>query len=227
VSPRAPRRGMPITRRRSPGPPSWGPGPPRVSQTSWCARLHSVQGVQDRRVPHPRRCTQDFDLRGPPNATASHMEDRTSNSDDHAARKDWQDVGTISARPRTISTTAATPNAMPHSVLSTVSDHCTPRFGGKRRLPRPHSCAPPLLVTIKGGDGPPLDGTMLQTRSIITYAPASLFATFNPSSSRDLGAFLPLSPRLYPLLQALRVQDNTVPSHTPFAGRTAPRPEPG
>jgi len=110
---------------------------------------------------------------------------------------------------------------MPHSVLSTVSDHCTPRFGGKRRLPRPHSCAPPLLVTIKGGDGPPLDGTMLQTRSIITYAPASLFATFNPSSSRDLGAFLPLSPRLYPLLQALRVQDNTVPSHTPFAGRTA------
>jgi len=32
--------------------------------------------------------------------------------------------------------------------------------------------------------------------------------------------------RLYPLLQALRVQDSTVPSHTPFAGRTAPRPEP-
>ena len=64
-------------------------------------------------MPHPRWCTQDFDLRGPPNATASHMEDRTSNSDDHAARKDWQDAGTISARPRTISTTAATPNAMP------------------------------------------------------------------------------------------------------------------
>ena len=66
-----------------------------------------------------------------------------------------------------------------------------------------------------------------RTWSIITYAPASLFATLNPSSSRDLGAFLPLSPRLYPLLQALRVQDNTVPSHTPFAGHTAPRPEPG
>ena len=31
-----------------------------------------------------------------------------------------------------------------------------------------------------------------------------------------MGAFLPLSPRLYPLLQALQVQDNTVPSHTPF-----------
>ena len=47
------------------------------------------------------------------------------------------------------------------------------------------------------------------------------------TSSRDLGAFFPLLPRLYPLLQALRVQDNTVPSHTPFAGRMAPRPEPG
>ena len=58
-------------------------------------------------------------------------EGRTSSSDDHAARKDWQDADTISARPRMISTTAATPNAMPHSVLSTVSDHCTPRFEGK------------------------------------------------------------------------------------------------
>ena len=51
------------------------------------------------------------------------MEDRTSNSDDHAACKYWQDAGTISARLRTISTTAAMPNTVPHSVLSTVSDH--------------------------------------------------------------------------------------------------------
>src|SRR6185312_5864998 len=43
-----------------------------------------------------------------------------------------------------------------HSVLPTVSDHCTPRFRGKRQLPCPHSCAPPLLVTIKGGSGLPL-----------------------------------------------------------------------
>ena len=71
-------------------------------------------------------------------------------------------------------------------------------------------------MTIKGGGGPPLDGMLrrFQTRSIITYTPASLFATFNPSSSRDLGAFLPLSPRLYPLLEAPWVQDNTVPSQT-------------
>ena len=34
-----------------------------------------------------------------------------------------------------------------------------PRFGGKRRLPRPHSCTPLLLVTIKGGGRLPLDGT--------------------------------------------------------------------
>ena len=45
-----------------------------------------------------------------------------------------------------------------HSTLPTVFDDCTPRFKGKRRLPYPHSCAPPFLVTIKGGGGLPLDG---------------------------------------------------------------------
>ena len=35
-----------------------------------------------------------------------------------------------------------------------------PRFRGKRRLLRPHSCAPPLLVTIKGGGGLPLAGRL-------------------------------------------------------------------
>ena len=139
-----------------PDPPSRGPGPPRVSRTSWCARLHSVQGVQDRCVPRPRWCTQDFDLRGPQNATTPHMEDHTPNSDNHAICRDWQDTGAISAGPRTISRTTATPDAMPRSVLPTVFDHCNPRFGGKRRLPRPHSCAPPLLVTIKGEGGLPL-----------------------------------------------------------------------
>ena len=71
-------------------------------------------------------------------------------------------------RPRTISRTTATPDATPHSVLPTVFGHCTPRFGGKRRLPRPHSCTPPLLVTIKGGGGLPLDGT-LKTLLDISY----------------------------------------------------------
>ena len=64
-------------------------------------------------MPHPRWCTQDFDLRGPPNATAPHMEDRTSNSDDHAARKDWQDTGAISVGRRTMSMTTASPVVMP------------------------------------------------------------------------------------------------------------------
>ena len=40
---------------------------------------------------------------------------------------DWQDAGVISARPRT----TATPDAMPHSVLPTVLDHCTPAIRGK------------------------------------------------------------------------------------------------
>ena len=44
-----------------------------------------------------------------------------------------------------------------HSVLPTVSDHCTPRFRGERRLPRPYTrVRRPLLVTIKGGGGLPL-----------------------------------------------------------------------
>ena len=136
---------------------------------------------------------------------------------------------------------------MPHSVLLTVSDHCTPAIRGedddfhvsllmyaappcdyiRRRLGHPRND----LWTGAGGF---LFRSLarrtlrrFRTWSIITYAPASLFATFNPSSSKDLGAFLPLSPRLYPLLQALRVQDNTVHSHIPFAGRTAQQPEPG
>ena len=36
-----------------------------------------------------------------------------------------------------------------------------PRFKGKRRLPCPHSCTPPLLITIKGGGGLPLAGAGL------------------------------------------------------------------
>jgi hypothetical protein len=43
----------------------------------------------------------------------------------------WQDAGAISARRRTISRTTATPDAMPHSVLPIVLDHCTPVIQGK------------------------------------------------------------------------------------------------
>ena len=182
-------------------------------------------------MPHPRWSTQDFNLRGPPNATAPHTEDRTPYSDSHTVYKGWQDTGAISVGRRTISMTTALPVTMPHSVLSTVSYHYTPRFGRKRRLLRPPlmCAAPPCDYKRRRRASFRRDATLqrLQTRSIITYAPAYLFSTFNPSSSRDLGAYLPLPPCLYPLLQAHWVQDNTVPSHTPFAGRTVPRPEPG
>ena len=69
----------------------------------------------------------DPDLQGPRNAATPHLEDNTPYSDDHALCWDWQDAGAISARPRT----TATPNAMPHSVLSTVLDHCTPVIRGE------------------------------------------------------------------------------------------------
>jgi hypothetical protein len=55
----------------------------------------------------------------------------------------------------------ATPNAMPYSVLSTVCDHCTPTIRGKTATSVfPYSCIPPLLVSIKGGDGHPLKGSV-------------------------------------------------------------------
>jgi len=115
----------------------------------------------------------------------------------------------------------------------------TPRFKGKRRPQCPHSCTPPLLMPIKRGGGFPLAGggliSLVWTLCLVSLASLlkrtrkvyrALIST-DSTLSRDLGASLPLSPRLYPLLQALRVQDNTVPSHTHFAGRTASRPEPG
>ena len=57
------------------------------------------------------------------------------------------------------------------------------------------------------------------TRRTCTPTPQNTIlalASINSFSSRDLGASLPLSPHLYPLLQAPPVQDSTVLSHTPL-----------
>ena len=120
--------------------------------------------------------------------------------------------------------TTATPDAMPHSVLPTVFDHYTPAIRGKTTTSTILcACTPSLLVTIKGGGGLPLRGVVVivVTRSDHSIEhnnqhPILALASINFFSSRDLGASLPLSPRLYPLLQAPPVQDNTVPSHTPL-----------
>ena len=57
------------------------------------------------------------------------------------------------------------PDAMPHSVLPTVFDHCTPAIRGKTTTSTfPYSCTPPLLITIKGGGGFPLTGMVTYTR---------------------------------------------------------------
>ena len=109
---------------------------------------------------------QDPDLQGPRNATMPHLEDCTLYSNDHAACWGWQDAGVISARPRMISRNTATPDAMLHSVLHTVFDHCTSAIRGKTTTSTlPYSYTPPLLVTIKGGGGPPLRGTFETTFS--------------------------------------------------------------
>ena len=54
---------------------------------------------------------------------------------------------------------------MPHSVLSIVFDYCTPAIRGRTTTSTfPHSCIPPLLMTIKGGGGLPLRGMVTHTR---------------------------------------------------------------
>ena len=113
--------------------------------------------------------------------------------------------------------------------FSQCSTTAPPRFGEKTTTFMTPLCmytVPPCVYKRRRrasfkGDGHPhsQSSSHSQHHSECTHsllAPTSLFATLNPSSSRDLGASLPLSPRLYPLLQALRVQDNTVPSHTPL-----------
>ena len=116
-----------------------------------------------------------------------HLESCTPYSDDHSAYRGWQDAGAISARPRTMARTIATPNAMPHSVLSTVFDHCTPTTRGKTAASMfPYSCTPSLLVSIKRGGEHPLKRSVdsLDTnRSEHTHlllSPTSTFATLKP-----------------------------------------------
>ena len=155
----------------SPGPPSVHDSTPsRGSGTTACPAAAGVRKILTCRA------------HGTP-----HLENCTPYSDDHSAYKGWQDAGAISARPRTMARTIATPNAMPHSVLSTVFDHCTPTTRGKTMTSMfPYSCTPSLLVSIKGGGGHPLKGSVdsLDTyRSEHTHlllAPTSSFATLKP-----------------------------------------------
>ena len=170
--------------------------PSRGSGTAACPAAAGVHKIQTRRA------------HGTP-----HLESCTPYSDDHSAYRGWQDAGAISATPRTMARTIATPNAMPYSVLSTVFDHCTATIRGKTATsvyPLLMYPAPPCVykrrrrASLKGvgrlSRHLPLRAHALAPSFRHRYSPRS-----NPTSSRDLGAFLPLSPRLYPLLQALRV----------------------
>ena len=65
------------------------------------------------------------------NAATPRLEDGTPHSNDHAARWSRQDAGAISAKPRTMPRTTATPGAIPHNVLPTVLNHCTPAIRGE------------------------------------------------------------------------------------------------
>ena len=105
-------------------------------------------------MPRYHWITQDPNLQGPRNDTTPHLEDCTPYSDDHAACWGWQDAGAISARSRTMPKTTTMPDAIPHSVLPTVFDHCTPAIRGKTTTyTLPCACTSSLLVTIKGEAG--------------------------------------------------------------------------
>jgi len=130
-------------------------------------------------VPRYRWSTQDPDLQDPRGAITPRLEDCTPYSDDHAARWGWQVAGAISARPRT----TVTSDAMPHSVLPTVFDHCTPAIRGKTTTSTsPYACTPSLLVTIKGGGG-------LILRGMVTYVFA-IILTRAQRSALDIGTRL-------------------------------------
>ena len=64
-------------------------------------------------------------------------------------------IGAIFAAPRMISRTTATRAAFPQCTSYSIRPLC-PAIRGKTTTSMPHSCVPPLLVTIKGGGRLPL-----------------------------------------------------------------------
>jgi hypothetical protein len=66
-------------------------------------------------------------LQDPRTVATPHLEYGTPYTNDHAARWSYKDTGAISARPKT----TATPDAIPHSILPTVLDHCAPAIQGE------------------------------------------------------------------------------------------------
>ena len=104
------------------------------------------------------------------------------------------------------------PAPYPTVYFPQCSTTAPPRFGEKTTTSTiPCACTPSLLVSIKGGGGLSLRGLgpfgRTQRSALITehirsskprywHSPQS-----TPPLAEDLGASLPLSPRLYPLLQ--------------------------
>ena len=159
------------------------PGPPPAREGVRCRHGPLEEGCPSLAagVPDlPPRGARD--LHGMP-----HLENCTPYSNDHSAYRGWQDAGAISARPRMMARTIATPNAMPHSVLSTVFDHCTPTTRGKTAASMfPYSCTPSLLVSIKRGGEHPLKrsvdslDTYRSEHTHLLLAPTSTFAMLKP-----------------------------------------------
>ena len=127
--------------------------------------------------------------------------------------------------------TTAMPGTIPHSVLSTVLDLCTPAIRGEDDdfsfLPYMYT-APPCVykrgrraLSYRRSSGETLHSASLTRAHTLFGAPILALASINSSSSRDLRAFLPLSPRLYPLLQALRSKIVQC-THTPFCWMYGP-----
>ena len=120
---------------------------------------------------------------------------------------------------RTMPRTTATTGAIPHNVLPTVLDHCTPAIRGEDDDFHDPLCmytVPPCVY--KRGVGPlgRKQRFALLAEHIRSFEPRYWHSPQSTSPLAETWELPSLSPRLYPLLQAPPVQDSTVLSHTPL-----------
>jgi hypothetical protein len=113
-------------------------------------------------MPLHRWSTQDPDLQGPLNATSGGL---------NIPRRRPRRLLGLAGRRRDLRKTTddiqddCHARCHANSVLFIVFDYCTPAIRGRTTTSMfPHSCTPPLLMTIKGGGGLLLRGMVTHTR---------------------------------------------------------------
>ena len=112
-------------------------------------------------------------------------------------------------------------HALQHSAAGTAN--CSPPVRGKETTSLlTHACNPSLLRSIKGGrSARSTTGRRTHANSHLhSQLPILALASITPSTSRDLGASVPLPLKFVPPTTSTPVQDNIVLAHP--TGRMAP-----